>query len=316
MSATNVLLDDSTITPGAGTKWDSNGDHFANDYWPQKGIKSIGHLYVGVSQQTANFTMNETTGASDSNNAVIYPVSTASGDVTVTALAIGSAATAARAKYVVITKTTSDANRVIFDGSSTELVGQALRVVLYRIGDSVTLYADNSTTGWQLCGGRPNVIYAITAASSAVTATASETTFSNGSFTIPANTLYAGEIIEIEGQGTNTSGNASDTLTIKLYIGTTAIITTAAFNVTDAGGDIFYFRARLCVRDIGATGHIVASGEQSIGVPATATALPFFLASTVVDTTAAQTIAVKATWSSNSGSNSCRLDMLTAQRAV
>jgi hypothetical protein len=285
MSATNVLLDDSTITPGAGTKWDSNGDHFANDYWPQKGIKSIGHLYVGVSPQTANFTMNETTGAADSNNACVYPVSTAGGDVTLSALAVGSAATAARAKFVIVTKTTSDANRVLYDGSSTELAGQALVLPLYRKGDSVTLYADNSTTGWQLCGARPNVIYASVAASTAVTGTASETTFSTGSFTIPANTLYAGEIIEIEGQGTNTSGNAADTLTIKLYIGSTAILTTVAFNVTDGGGDIFYFRARVCVRDIGATGHVVASGVQALGVPATVTALPFFLASTAVDTT-------------------------------
>jgi hypothetical protein len=304
------------ITAGFATEWDGNGDHYANDYQPQKGIKSLGHLWLGVSQQTANFTMNETTGATDSNNATVYQVSTAGGDVLLTAASISAVATTTKAKFVIVTKTTSDANRVLYDGAGTELAGQALVLALYRKGDSATFYADNSTTGWQLAGGRPNVIYATVAASTAVTGTASETTFSNGSFTIPANTLYAGEIIEIEGQGTNTSGNAADTLTVKLYIGATAICTTAAFNVTDGGGDIFYFRARVCVRDIGATGHIVAAGVQSIGVPATATALPFFLASTAVDTTAAQTIAVKATWSSSSGSNSCRLDVLTAQRAA
>lgn len=155
--------------------------------------------------------------------------------------------------------------------------------------------------------------YSAVAASTAVTNTTVETLFDK-SVTLPADALRPGDVIKVRAQVIATATNSTDTLTLKLYIGGltgTAVVSTGAVDV--ANGDIGYIDAEIVVRDVGATGHIVAAGVQALGVPGTVTAKPFLLGSTVIDTTAAKVIGVSATWSVANAGNSCRLDVLNVQ---
>lgn len=150
----------------------------------------------------------------------------------------------------------------------------------------------------------------VTAQSAAVTNTTTESTFSNGTITIPAGSLRAGDQIRIRGRVTFPTTNSTDTALVKLKIGSTVIFATAATDVADA--DACVFDALLTIRTVGASGTMVASGTFSIGVPGTATVRSFSLTSTSIDTTAALSITVTVTWSVASASNIAYLQQLSA----
>lgn len=150
------------------------------------------------------------------------------------------------------------------------------------------------------------------AASSAVSNTTTETAFSNGTVTIPKNTLKVGDTIRVRAQGIATATNSTDTLTVKLKLGSTVVVTTGAVDVAD--NDIFVIEAWLTIRTIGASGTFVASGAVSLGASGTVTRKAVFLASTAIDTTADNTLTVTATWSAASSSNSVRMDALTIEQ--
>jgi predicted RecA/RadA family phage recombinase len=153
--------------------------------------------------------------------------------------------------------------------------------------------------------------FALATASSAIANTTAETAFDK-SHTIQANTLQVGDVLKIRAQAIAPSTNSTDTLTLKLKLGTTLIAATSAVDV--ANNDIGYFDATVVVRGIGSGGTIAGTGEQTLGTPGTATVKPFALAATTVDTTVDQAITVTATWSVANAGDSCRLDMLTVER--
>lgn len=153
-------------------------------------------------------------------------------------------------------------------------------------------------------------VTAAVAASAAVSNTVAETAFDK-SHTIPANSLQPGDIIRVRAQAIATATNATDTLDLQLRLGTTDILATGAVDV--ATGDIGYIEADIVIRTIGAGGTMVAAGAVALGVPGTVTAKPKLLASTALDTTAATTVNVSATWSAANAGNSVRLDVLNVQ---
>lgn len=155
------------------------------------------------------------------------------------------------------------------------------------------------------------LLYVQTAASTAVTATDQETAFDK-SYTIPAGALRVGDVIRIRAQVIATATNSTDTLNVKLKIGTTTLAATGAVDV--ANDDVAVVDVTLVVRTIGATGTFIAFGHAGLGVAGTATQKNVFLGSTAIDTTAAQAVTVSATWSSTDAGNSCRLDALTIER--
>jgi predicted RecA/RadA family phage recombinase len=176
--------------------------------------------------------------------------------------------------------------------------------------------ANGETTAAIKLRGAPvstGTVFNQVAASTAVTNTTSETAFDQ-SYTFVANALKAGQRINIRAQVIATATNSTDTLTVKLKIGSTVIVATAAVDV--ANSDIAYIDADVTIRTDGASGTIVAAGHQALGTPGTVTAKPFNLASTAIDTTATQAITVTATWSVASASNSCRLDQLIITQSV
>jgi alpha-D-ribose 1-methylphosphonate 5-phosphate C-P lyase len=182
-------------------------------------------------------------------------------------------------------------------------------------GDDGDLYQLDGTNTDSVRGWLGGVVYRNVAASAAHSNTLTEALFDT-QYSIPANTLKAGTVIKVRFQGIATATNATDTLTIKLYIGGlsgTAILTGTATDV--ANNDIFCGEATIVVRTVGASGTFVAYGSHS-EVPAasgTATLVYEITASTTIDTTAAQVIGVGADWSVASASNSCRLDILVVE---
>jgi len=163
-------------------------------------------------------------------------------------------------------------------------------------------------------GRLTGLLYNQVAAGTALTASSTETAL--GAFTIPANVLKVGDKLRIRYQGIATATNSTDTLAVKLYIGGlsgTALISHAATDV--ANNDVFSGEYELTVRTIGASGTIVGCGTYK-SVPAaegTATYKDDILASTAIDTTAAQDITVSGTWSTTNAGNSCRLDVLSVE---
>lgn len=160
------------------------------------------------------------------------------------------------------------------------------------------------------------LLYVNTAASTAISGTASETAFDTN-YTIPANFLRAGAVLKVRYQGIATATNGTDTLAIKLYIGGLAGTVLLAGTATDvANNNIFGGEATIVIRTVGASGTFVAVGTH-IKVPAASgTAVQDICeitASTAIDTTATKLITASATWSTSSGSNSCRMDVFTVE---
>lgn len=158
-------------------------------------------------------------------------------------------------------------------------------------------------------------LYAATAASTAISNTASETAFDKY-YTIPANMLQVGSLLRIRYQGIQTAQNSTNTLALKLYLG--GLTGTALQSIAAAQGaqnNIFAGEAYVAIRTIGASGTFVAWGQYT-AVPAasaSATNVVSITASTTIDTTASQDIKVSATWSAASSSNSVRLDYLSVE---
>jgi predicted RecA/RadA family phage recombinase len=159
---------------------------------------------------------------------------------------------------------------------------------------------------------REGLLYGQVAAATVITNTAVETAFDK-TYTIKGNRLRPGDVIRVKGKVAIPSGNGANTLTLKLYLGATVVAATAAVDVTDGGGDVGYFDAEIVIRTNGAGGTVVATGLQGLGVPGTATARLFELASTAIDTTADQIVKITATWSAASAANQARQDILDVE---
>jgi len=161
------------------------------------------------------------------------------------------------------------------------------------------------------------VVYTNEAASTAITNTVTQTRFDTY-YSIPANSLRPGQLIKVRYQGIATSTNSTDTLAVTLYLGGTsgtALLTHAATDV--ANNNVFSGEYELIVRTVGASGTIVGCGTKKnvAAAEGTATYADDILASTTIDTTAAQELAAYATWSVASASNSVRMDFFRVEIA-
>lgn len=279
---------------------DSNSDTNLNVLYAAKGVRTAGHLYTKFLAKSASFSVDE-----NSNNAVIYGVTTGASTLTGTL----ESATGVTNKLVIFQKADSGAGSLVIDPDGSETFGGTTSYALYRQYDRVM--AVSNGTNYDVIA-EPTVLSSAVAASTTVSNTTTETTFSTSGLSLAANTLRAGDIIEVELQGIATATNSTDTLTINLELGTTTIVTTGAVDVVT--NDLFHVRALIQVRTVGASGTIVATGTQALGTSGTVTAKPFLLASTTLDTTAAVTVNATATWSVASASNSVRLDVFAVKR--
>lgn len=188
---------------------------------------------------------------------------------------------------------------------------------IYLRGDTGEMKQTDGTTEKSVNGWLGGLVNVAVAASSAHTSTTTEALFSTGQYSIPANTLVAGSVIEVEYQGIATAATNTDTLTVKLYLGGlsgTAILTGTATDI--AANAIFSGKATIVVRTAGTSGTFVAHGHHTDVPAASGTAtigIAEITASTTINTEAAQVIGVGADWSTADVNNSCRLDIFNVK---
>ena len=161
----------------------------------------------------------------------------------------------------------------------------------------------NRTTDLALKGG--GCLYSSIAASTALTNSTTATAMD--SYTIAADVLRAGDVLEFFAQGIATATNSTDTLQVQVKIGSSVLADTDALDVADNA--VWVIWGHLTIRTDGPSGTLVAGGFVNIGVNGTTTTKMDILASTAVDTTATQAVTVVGTWSVASASNSCRNDL-------
>lgn len=186
------------------------------------------------------------------------------------------------------------------------------RFGLDRSGNAVIDKGD--TAGPSILGA---TAYTNVAASTALTASSTETLFSTN-YSIPALTLVAGQLIKIKYQGICTATNSTDTFAARLRIGGLAGTLLYTHTATDvANNDIFLGEFNLIVRTIGASGTIVGwgFGKNIAAAEGTIAVRDDILASTAIDTTAAQVVGVTGQFSSTNAGNSARLDFLSVELA-
>lgn len=109
--------------------------------------------------------------------------------------------------------------------------------------------------------------------------------------TIKANAPEAGSVYRGRAWGKHTLTTGSEVHTNALKIGSTTIGVSG--NIDPADADYWQWDWEIVYRDVGASGHIIASATLTYGASAAAgTVLKFWLDSTVIDTTADADVAV------------------------
>lgn len=157
---------------------------------------------------------------------------------------------------------------------------------------------------------RHQLSYSLVGPGSALTGSSTRTALA--SWTIKAGTLQVGSRIRVRAQAIATATNSTDTLTLDIggaVSGTPAAL--VASTATDvANSDMGMIDADIVIRTIGASGTLAGCAYVST-LAASGTAAPVnkLIASTTIDTTADFVLGFYGTWSTTSGSNSCRADV-------
>lgn len=150
------------------------------------------------------------------------------------------------------------------------------------------------------------LLKATIANSTALTGSSTPTTLD--SVSINGAELSAGDVLEVSAKVVATATNSTDTLTVKLLVGTEEICTTGAVDV--ANDDVAMIHAKITLRAVGTSGSISAHGYTSLGASGTVTAKVFSKAAATEDLSSTFSVLIQGTWSTTSGSNSCRLEDL------
>lgn len=150
----------------------------------------------------------------------------------------------------------------------------------------------------------------ISADSSALTGS-SEAIFSNGQFELPANFFKPG-VYEFYARVVRSGVNSTDTSRTRVRLGATTLTGTVLADSTalaTVANDVLELHGYLEVRDVGATGHILAAGkvEGLVLTSPAETVKRTIVGSTVLDTTAALLFEVTNIMSSSSAGNTATL---------
>lgn len=198
-----------------------------------------------------------------------------------------------------ITRTADTATPLANSGSGSAGTGNpaANNDHVHPQGGSRLLYADGSVPG-----------------GNTISNTTTETAFTS-TFTIPANSLVAGQAIRMRWFGLYGTALVAPSLTAKLKFGSTVVLTTGAITtIGSLSNQGWSCDALLIVTGIGAGGAIEAQGYAEFATAAT-TSLSINLtnASAVsIDTTVSQAVTVTMTWSLASASDSITMRQMVA----
>lgn len=164
----------------------------------------------------------------------------------------------------------------------------------------------------------PFVIFKQTADKS-ITNTTTETSLfgtGQGSLTIPANMLVAGDYIRVNMQGFISSANSAENFTFKVKLGSTTLvsITGAMFpNLSEAVVDI---TLNIAVRSIGSSGSVRPAGNVMIEIRSAGYAAMVRLQTSsdvTIDTTSNQTLDITGQWQNDNASNSLLTHVSTVE---
>jgi hypothetical protein len=152
-----------------------------------------------------------------------------------------------------------------------------------------------------------SVLSVTTAAGTPVSNTTAETSL--GSYTFPANFWQVGKGVKFSGFVRTTASDSTDTLLVKVKIGSTTLITTAA--VDQVNGDVCSFSGVLVCRSApSASAVIVGNGFYGPPDVSGTAALGWAAIASSLNTGAALAFDVTATWSVAAAANSCQLESL------
>lgn len=159
--------------------------------------------------------------------------------------------------------------------------------------------------------GKPvgSFVNSTAAPSTAIANTATETTFSNGSYTVPANTLSGGDIIQIWAWGTY-GLTGTPNLTVRLKFGTSTVFTSGAINLSVAGSWSLNFFARTH-----ANTSFAGFGQFTVGANTTTPNIRVIPTSTALasDWTTDKAITITAQWGTAATANTITMDRWVIQ---
>lgn len=200
------------------------------------------------------------------------------------------------------------------DGGTVQPITVANAGKLVRIGTSRQSKSSNSSIIMLsvLLDGRDSDMSArnlsvITAASSTITNTTTETAFST-TFSIPANRLRVGSVLRLRARASVSSGDSTDTLTLRARLTNAAgalLGEGPAVDVTNGGGDVGDIDLEMIVRTLGGGGTMMTSGKIGLLTAVTSTGSA---GAVTIDTTAANVLVITAQWSVASASNIVAMD--------
>jgi predicted RecA/RadA family phage recombinase len=158
------------------------------------------------------------------------------------------------------------------------------------------------------------LIAANTAHSTSVENTTTETTFDNASVTIDGTKVKVGDVYRVKGTVWVEDNNSTDTLTLKLYVGTEVVWNSGAVDVAD--NDMGNIEIDIMVNTIGSSGKIIASGVGSLGVPGTIVPKTVYLAEATEDISGDFPIKLTGTWSVAHADNECECTRFIVEKLV
>jgi len=307
--AASTITGDEAASADSILKRDSNGDgKLRRLITPNAfgGLSNLGFLYAGLVSAATNTTADE---GNTGFNGFSYLIDCSGGARTFTP----PDATTCFGKLLAVMKKDSSANALTIDPAGTQTTnGQTLWLLLAQ-WDCVIFQSDGAN--WVILAAHLNqTVFVQTADSTAITNTAAETSYDASAYTFPANSLRAGDIIDIEAQILITAHTGADTLTNKLKIGGTVLASSGAVN--NAANDVCTIRIRVIIRTAGAGGTFTCYGFIADGAPGTVTDKPITPVTGSIDTTANQALSLTGQWSASTASDSAKSQAFTVRRAA
>lgn len=185
----------------------------------------------------------------------------------------------------------------------------------YILGTCVTDVGASTAVGDVMLNCRVGRLAGASVADSAAVTAQAETAFDK-TVVIPAAFLVDGAVFRIRGMVFHTTFTGTETAIIKVKIadGTNTTILAQSATFDGASSDLTVFDVMVTVRTDGSSGTLVSSGMIGIGAPAAGAVVVSGVASSTIDTTAANTISVTSTNSSTG--ESALLRQLVVERIL
>ena len=183
-------------------------------------------------------------------------------------------------------------------------------------GANITVTPLGSTITIAAAGGAGTLLYANTTVPSGDTvANTTTATFFASSYTVPANSLVAGQVIRINFAGVySTISSSPGTITFSLYLGTTLLSATVAIALSASQSNSgFRGSLHLIVDTIGSSGTVECQGLLFMSGGGTAVIYFTNTATQTVNTTTADILELEVQWSVANAGNTITLRQFIAE---